>query len=181
MSVNTELRLLPGMPRETITGFCLPVALAALGKIEKFNRAGKAILVEKDCASINPELRDVQELLSNQLRDVYNGPYYSNASNPDYAKPSLDEYIAGVRGFLSTFCEEYTSEACGPLTIERRNAIAYEALIALKMKEGVNIGQNTKREMVNFLGKLPNSDPEEVRQFYDVFFADFINRAMNGK
>lgn len=119
-------------------------------------------------------------LLERQLfSDGYDGP---NAYLSPHGADLIEQLLHRAYDILSAFCEDISLEtSTSPLTIERRNAIAYEALMAFKMKDGMSIGKNTKREMGAFTQDLTGVNPEEGKQFTEAFVADFIGRAMGKK
>lgn len=181
MKLKMELALRPGMPRESIEEYtlCLPVALVMYHEILKARE--EKILPEKASTGIlSVEAGAAMRLLEILKHQVFSDTYPFVVDSDD--EKAIDGFLERTRAVLSVFCEELTSESStGPLTIERRNAIAYEALMALKMKDGMSIGKNTKREMGNFSQDLSGVNPEEGKQFAEAFVADFISRAMGKK
>jgi hypothetical protein len=176
----TTLALRPEMPHESITGLCLPVALAALQRIRAIAGTGEALSVPGHPSlevRVHPQVVALLELL--RAATPIEQPSLHGYKEGARVGEMLADYLNAVEEFLSAFCQEITTETstAGPLTIERRNAIAYEALIALRMKEGIRVGNDTKREAGNFASNLPNVSPEEAKQFAKVFFTEFWLRA----
>jgi hypothetical protein len=113
--MRSRLNLRPEMPRESIKGLCLPVALAILHKMELFLSEGTAFIdvengKEIQYKRLNPELSGLFSFLNEQLPFFKYPPNMFIHRNREDSENDLAEYLDKVRGFLSTFCEEPPSE-----------------------------------------------------------------------